>query len=114
MTLRLVADNPRVTPSSDLERVVRRISFAGCSLQRDAAELAHAARIGADFATLSPVHATPGHPRSAPLGWEPFADLVAAARLPVYALGGLEPDDVVAAQMSGAQGIAAIRGLWPA
>ena len=80
----------------------------------DAAELAHAARIGADFATLSPVHATPGHPRSAPLGWEPFADLVAAARLPVYALGGLEPDDVVAAQMSGAQGIAAIRGLWPA
>ena len=39
MTLRLVADNPRVTPSSDLERDVRRISFAGCSLQRDAAEL---------------------------------------------------------------------------
>lgn len=78
----------------------------------DAAELAQALRIGADFATLSPVYETPGHAQATPLGWEGFADLVAAAALPVFALGGLEADDVDAARMSGAQGIAAIRALW--
>ncbi len=80
----------------------------------DAAELVHAARLGADFATLSPVFATPDHPHAAALGWDGFADLVAAAVLPVYALGGLGNGDLDAAQMSGAQGIAAIRGLWQA
>lgn len=78
----------------------------------DAAELAQALRIGADFATLSPVYETPDHAQATPLGWERFADLVAAAALPVFALGGLEADDIDAARMSGAQGIAAIRALW--
>jgi 8-oxo-dGTP diphosphatase len=78
----------------------------------DAAELAHAHAIGADFATLSPVHATASHPDREPLGWDRFADLVATARLPVYALGGMEGEDVDEARMSGAQGIAAIRALW--
>jgi 8-oxo-dGTP diphosphatase len=80
----------------------------------DAAELAHATRIGADFATLSPVYETPGHPPSPALGWERFAELVAEAALPVFALGGLEYDDIDAARMSGAQGIAAIRAFWGA
>jgi 8-oxo-dGTP diphosphatase len=79
----------------------------------DETEIAQAMRLGADFATLSPVYETPGHPQSAPLGWDRFADLVAQATLPVYALGGLEVDDVDAARMSGAQGVAAIRGMWP-
>jgi 8-oxo-dGTP diphosphatase len=79
----------------------------------DEIELAHAPRIGADFATLSPVYETPGHPDAAALGWERFSELAAIATLPVFALGGLEIDDLDSAQMSGAQGIAAIRGLWP-
>ncbi|MFC5489616.1 Nudix family hydrolase [Dokdonella soli] len=80
----------------------------------DAAELAQAARIGADFVTLSPVYETPGHPEASPLGWERFAELVAEVALPVFALGGLETDDIDAARMSGAQGIAAIRAFWGA
>lgn len=79
----------------------------------DAEELAHAARIGADFATLSPVQSTPSHPANAPLGWERFGALVHDCLLPVYALGGLGVEDVPAAQGCGAQGIAAIRQLWP-
>jgi 8-oxo-dGTP diphosphatase len=79
----------------------------------DEADLAHAERIGADFATLSPIHETPDHPQSIPLGWDAFEDLVLKTTLPVYALGGLESDDTTAAQMAGGQGIAAIRGLWP-
>lgn len=79
----------------------------------DAAGLAHAARIGADFATLSPVQATASHPDAVALGWERFAELAAEATLPVFALGGLDVEDIESARMAGAQGIAAIRGLWP-
>jgi 8-oxo-dGTP diphosphatase len=94
-----------------VERPLPRDSWVGVSCH-DEGELAHAVRIGADFATLSPVYATPGHPHSPALGWDRFADLVADAALPIYALGGLEPEDIDAAQMAGAQGIAAIRGMW--
>jgi 8-oxo-dGTP diphosphatase len=79
----------------------------------DAAGLDHAARIGADFATLSPVLPTASHPQRAALGWERFAEVAASATLPVFALGGLDDEDLEAARMAGAQGIAAIRGLWP-
>ncbi len=78
----------------------------------DADELAQAVRIGADFATLSPVFETPTHPEAVTLGWERFEELVASVPLPVYALGGLEADDMDAAQMAGAQGIAAVRAWW--
>lgn len=79
----------------------------------DTAGLEHAARIGADFATLSPVLPTASHPHAAALGWERFAELAAGAPLPVFALGGLDDEDLETARMAGAQGIAAIRGLWP-
>lgn len=78
----------------------------------DQAEIRHARRIGADFATLAPVAATPSHPDAQPIGWAAFAKLAADAALPVYALGGLGPDDIAAARSHGAQGVAAIRALW--
>lgn len=79
----------------------------------NADELAHANRIGADFATLSPVNETASHAGSAGLGWQRFSELVAETSIPVYALGGLGVDDVATAQDCGAQGIAAITHLWP-
>ena len=79
----------------------------------DAAELEHAARIGADYATLSPVLPTASHPGAPALGWEAARALITDARIPVYALGGLGIADIATARASGAQGIAAIRGLWP-
>ena len=79
----------------------------------DAAELDHAARIGVDFALLSPVTTTPGDGERPLLGWQGFAALAAGARLPVYALGGLGPEDLETAWAHGAQGVAAIRGFWP-
>lgn len=88
-------------------------SWVGVSCH-GAAELAQAARLGADFATLGPVFPTPSHDGAPTLGWEGFAELAAQAALPVYALGGMEIDDVDAAQVSGAQGVAAIRALWGA
>jgi 8-oxo-dGTP diphosphatase len=80
----------------------------------DAAELAQAVAIGADFGVLSPVAATTSHAGAAPLGWERFAGLCRGARLPVYALGGMQPTDVLAARQAGSQGVAMIRGVWEA
>ncbi len=76
-------------------------------------ELEQAAACGADFAVLSPVQRTASHPERQPLGWAQFAAWVADAPLPVFALGGLGPEDVATARSHGAQGIAAIRGLLP-
>lgn len=78
----------------------------------DASELARARRIGADFAVLGPVNATPSHPGRPGLGWERFAGLARSAGMPVYALGGMEQDDLVTAREVGGQGIAAIRAFW--
>ena len=79
----------------------------------DAVELTRAATLGLDYALLSPVRATASHPELAPLGWTRFAALVDSASLPVFALGGLSARDLGDALRHGAQGIAAIRGLWP-
>ena len=48
-----------------------------------------------------------------PLGWEGFASLREATALPLYAIGGLTPNEIATARQHGAQGIAAIRALWP-
>ena len=63
---------------------------------------------------LGPVQATASHPGATPLGWEGFETLREQVSLPIYALGGMQPGDVREARAHGAQGIAAIRGLWPA
>ncbi|MBS0582833.1 MAG: Nudix family hydrolase [Proteobacteria bacterium] len=78
----------------------------------DARELAHAAAIGVDFAVLGPVLPTPSHPGAPALGWPRFAELCAAAPLPVYALGGLAADAVAAARARGAQGVAGISAFF--
>ncbi|MHB0982120.1 MAG: Nudix family hydrolase [Thiobacillus sp.] len=78
----------------------------------DAAELAHAAAIEADFALLSPVLPTLTHPGAATLGWDTFSTLAAASPIPVYGLGGLGRDDVALAQSRGAHGVALLRGAW--
>jgi 8-oxo-dGTP diphosphatase len=77
-----------------------------------AADLARARALGADYAVLGPVRATPTHPGAAPLGWEPFARLALGAGLPVYAIGGLGPRDLEAAWRHGAQGVAGIGAYW--
>jgi 8-oxo-dGTP diphosphatase len=76
-------------------------------------ELRRAETLGLDFALLGPVAATPTHPDAEPLGWTRFARLREGVSLPIYALGGLGVDDLARAREHGAQGIAAIRALWP-
>ena len=85
------------------------IVAASCHTSDD---LRRAEELGLDFAVLGPVAATPTHPEATPLGWARFAQLRETVGLPIYALGGLRRDDVATARRHGAQGIAAIRGLW--
>ena len=76
-------------------------------------DLARAGDLDCDFAVLGPVQATATHPGASGLGWNAFADVRAHSALPIYAIGGMLVDDIPIARAHGAQGIAAIRGLWP-
>ncbi len=78
----------------------------------DVEELQMAGMLGVDFAVLSPLLPTASHPHASPLGWERAHAMLSNCRLPVYLLGGLTAEDLAAAHDAGAQGIAAIRGLW--
>lgn len=101
---------------------LRRYAAAGRPFPRDrwlaaschsAEELALARQMGVDFVTLSPVLPTQTHPEVQPLGWETAAALLADFPHPAYLLGGLNPAQIAEARAAGAQGIAAIRALWP-
>lgn len=82
---------------------------ASCHTPR---EVARANDLGLDFILCSPVKPTASHPGAATLGWAGLNALTELAAMPVYALGGMTPGDLAAAWNAGAQGIAAIGGLW--
>jgi len=75
-------------------------------------ELQHAADLGLDFALLSPVLPTKSHPGAAHLGWENFSAMASSSAIPVYALGGLQREDMEMAWQKGAHGIALLRQAW--
>ncbi len=80
----------------------------------DLAQLQAAQKLGCDFAVLGPVQATASHPGAKPLGWQGFERLREQVSLPLYAIGGMDAGQVAEARRHGAQGVAAIRSLWPA
>ena len=82
---------------------------ASCHDRRD---LDRAAELEVDFVVLGPVKPTPTHPGAVPLGFEGFAAIVDGTRVPVYALGGLDPGDLGPAVDHGAHGIALRRHAW--
>jgi len=77
-----------------------------------AAEVAQACALGLDFIVVSPVRETSSHPGARVLGFDGLRELTEQSSVPVYALGGMQEADLASSFRSGAQGIAAIRGLW--
>jgi 8-oxo-dGTP diphosphatase len=75
-------------------------------------ELGHAMAIALDFVVLGPVKATATHPGASLLGWDGFRRIAESASIPVYAIGGLRPEDMDRARAAGAHGLAMIRGSW--
>ena len=78
------------------------------------AALATAARTGADAALLAPVFPTLSHSDRAALGGSRFRFMSRSARVPVYALGGINAKTAAALIGTSLAGIAAIEGLLPA
>ncbi|MCU4529878.1 thiamine phosphate synthase [Acinetobacter sp. P1(2023)] len=77
----------------------------------DAVSLKQAQQIGCDAVFISPVKTTATHPEAVALGWERFSELAQNSQIPVFALGGMSPDDLVTAQKYGAYGLAGIRNF---
>ncbi|KAB2969054.1 bifunctional MutT family pyrophosphohydrolase/thiamine phosphate synthase [Zoogloea sp.] len=77
-------------------------------------ELLKAASLELDYALLGSVAPTASHPERSPLGWPAFAGMIKGLPLPVLALGGLAPDDLLQAKFHGAHGVAGIRSFWKA
>lgn len=111
---RMGADGVHLT-AAQLLQLGRRpeLAWVGASCHT-AQELRAAETLGADFAVLGPVFATPTHPDAVLLGWDGFAALARGALIPVYALGGLKPAMLYAARERGAHGLAMISGSWMA
>lgn len=106
------ADGVQLT-STQLVQLTRRPSVEWCSAScHTVEELRQAEKLGCDFALLSPVLPTKSHPGVPHLGWENFAAIAKGSSIPVYALGGLSPEDMQTAWEHGAHGIALLRQAW--
>ncbi len=110
LALELGADGVHLTGRALAETGTRplpedRLVMASC---HDRHDLAQAGRIGADLVCLSPVGNTGSHPDAAPMGWAGLQALIRHAPLPVFALGGMAPDDLDQARRHGAFGVAGI------
>lgn len=79
------------------------VQFVGASAH-SASELAEAAALGADYATLSPIFATTCKPGAVPLGITALAAACQKSPLPIFALGGIGRDKLNACIEAGAAG----------
>lgn len=106
------ADGVQLT-SPQLAALKKRPELAWCAAScHSTEELRRAESFGCDFALLSPVLPTLSHPGATHLGWQQFAAIADEATIPVYALGGLQQDDMQSAWQHGAHGIALLRQAW--
>jgi len=92
-----------------LQQYPDRFLAASCHTLKD---IKRANELKLDFIVVSPVKKTTSHPAEEAMGWSEFKQLIATAKMPVYALGGMQAEDIKEAYSYGAQGIAAISGLW--
>ena len=100
-------------PSRELMATKVRPDVEWCSAScHNGAELDKASALGLDFVLLGPVEQTPSHADVAGMGWEKFENLVRNYSLPVFALGGMRSENLDAARLRGAHGIAMLRGAW--
>ena len=65
----------------------------------------------ADYVLVSPVHETQTHPQANALTWSGFKVIADQARIPCYALGGLQVSELESCIQLGGQGIAGISGF---
>ena len=94
--------------------LVRRRLPAGMILGLSIETVAQARLIppGVDYIGAGPVRATSTKPDHAtPIGFDGLAQIVAAAALPTFAIGGLKPGDAGAVRATGAIGMAVVSAV---
>ena len=69
---------------------------------------------GVDYLVLGSVYETASHPGGRPIGAGAVAEAVAAATVPVLAIGGVGPGDVPGLLALGAHGVVVKSGVWRA
>ena len=79
------------------------VQLVGASAH-SATEIAEAAALGADYATLSPIFATACKPGAVPLGTAALAAACQKSPIPIFALGGIGRDKLNACIEAGAAG----------
>ena len=82
--------------------------FAAC---HDQAAIDKANMLTVDAVLISPLHATLSHPQQAALGWQKWQHLSEKSHVPVFALGGVAPNDLKQVQDAGGFGVAGIRAF---
>ncbi len=75
-------------------------------------ELQHAISLDMDFVVVAPVLETTSHPGVIPLGWNGLSKLASHSSTVIYALGGMSPELLPAANENGAYGVAGISRFW--
>jgi thiamine-phosphate pyrophosphorylase len=74
-----------------------------------------AERAGADFILFGPVYFTPSKaPYGKPQGVEPLRGVVEKISKPVYAIGGVKPENIGAVKRAGVRGVALISAVMAA
>jgi thiamine-phosphate pyrophosphorylase len=109
VALAAAADGVHLPAGSVSPETVREVVPAGFLVGvscHEIRELRRAESEGADFAVYGPVFASPG--KGDPIGIEGLKAGVAAVRIPVYALGGVNKKNAADCLAAGAAGVAAI------
>lgn len=114
MAEKIGADGVHLT-AQQLMQAERRpqLKWVGASCHNHS-ELDKAYKLGLDFVTLSPILPTRSHPEAGNMGWQQFEFAIHDYALPVFALGGMQRDDLSKAWQHGAHGIAMQREIWSA
>lgn len=100
-------------PARELMSTFARPQAEWCGAScHDGDEIKRAVELGMDYVLLGPLEKTPTHPGRAGIGWERFAELATGCPIPIFALGGLNAQDLHVARVNGAHGVAMIRGAW--
>lgn len=98
-------------PPADARRILGDDAIVGVSVGRGT-EATQAERAGASYVSAGPMYATTTkRDAGAPLGPALVAEVHAATRLPVVAIGGIEPRHVAQLLATGAAGVCVARGI---
>jgi 8-oxo-dGTP diphosphatase len=100
-------------PSYSLIQLKHRPNFSICGTScHNLEELIIAQDLKMSFAVLSPVQKTESHPRAETIGWEFFSECANKLDIPIYALGGLNQENLATSWRYGGHGIAMQRAIW--